>query len=553
MAAKAKEQNATYLIKKHGRARVLQIFYYFIGLPVFCFLVFYGSIPFMGKAEFAKTQYFGLLVALAVWVVLIIINILAALICKKKFVGRALIMVIFTLVIMIGGSVFFDFWMDKKIKGYREEYVRTVYDLNEKNEDGEYVNAIYHDGQLIYTADKDEDGNLVNIRYFSTIYKDLAIPTYARQASYYVPWSSGKKGFTVEFDEMVKRFMRVYNVGWTSNVKGSVNTDGVKYGAALEREDPDGNTYLEYWFGEKGNVYKPNGLYADGYIFSVEVANNILIRSTEIKNYYKAQGEDVEVLYKAALQEAQNSAEYQKELADHEDYYTTLAKYSITEDRLDDLISSLGASIADEGTIVGSLKTVLSLAGDALGSALGLADDQLNSIKDLLDNSVFRNLNLDQVVTIASSFAPSITKEALINLVAGFSNYQPSDVKPAMYFIKDPILREYAYAKYYGEVHGANIGSILLYDETDDSARIGCVTLSSKGYVASESAFSLNDSYVLKIQSKYIPMYYPIFAVRRYALLMGGIVAFLFVAMYHAKMRAFVTRKKLEFLAGGDK
>ncbi|MCR4662083.1 MAG: hypothetical protein K5765_08835 [Clostridia bacterium] len=545
----SKKETATYLIKKHGRARVLQIFYYTLGLPLFCLLVYIGSVSFIGRDAFASTQYYGLLAALAIWAVLIIVNLIAALICRRQFIGRAVIMVIFTLIVMIGGSVFFDVWMEKKINGYRDEYARLVYEIDEEE-------PIYHDGQLMYLQvenGQDEEGNpIYQKEYLNTIYKDIDIPTYKKQIANYVPWSS-VSGYTKKFNNTVDTFSRIYNVSWESSVKGKENTDGTPYVYALERtvydeEAGEDVTYQESWFGETGKVYKQNGLYGDGYIFSVKVANNILIRYNEIQREYKRQGKDVDALTDAALVAASTSSEYINYKSSDEYVAAqnagTLDKYCITTSRLNDIIHALGIGIKDELIPLlqsSSIQKVLSMVGYS---------DLVNGI---IEDVPWTNLTVSGLINVIKGIAGesfSFTEADILNLIGGYSNYEVSTVLPVMYFIKDETLREYAYARYYAKVHGANIGSILVAEK---GGKIGCVTLSSSGYDADQFAFTLNQSYLLKVQSEYIPTFYPFFATRRYALIMGGIVAFLFVAMYHAKMRSYITRKKLEFLAGGTR
>ena len=355
----------------------------------------------------------------------------------------------------------------------------------------------------------------------------------------YIPWTS-KSGLADEFSGAVSEMCRVYNIGYTSEVKGSVNTDGSKYGKARTVTDADGNEVLEYWFGEKGDVYKENGLYADGYIFSVPVALEILITYYETQNYYAEQGKDADALLDAALIKASASSEYKayKRTDEYKEAYegknAKVASYKITEERLDAMVKALGQGLYDTGLH----STVNTIARFAAG--ITLSDKQ------------YKNLSVDELLSIAKGLGIDLDKESVMEVLAPFSNYEYSNVLPVMNFIEDETLRTYAYAKYFGETHGANVGSALIPSVKKDATgkkeygKIGHITMSTSGLSYEENAFTLEESYLLRAQCGYAPTMFPLFAARRYAYIFAGIIALMYALFYYAKMKVYCKGKKIE-------
>jgi hypothetical protein len=160
------------------------------------------------------------------------------------------------------------------------------------------------------------------------------------------------------------------------------------------------------------------------------------------------------------------------------------------------------------------------------------------TVKELLSQLDFVKLN-----TAASSFGLDLTEYKTIfdnglttqfienlvyelSLTSNLFFYQSPTVKPVFDFIKDETLKSYAYAKYYATVHGANVGSVLIGNN------IGGVTFTSSGYPATH-AFSLQELYQLKMDNSYIPRAYPLFAVRRYMYVLGGVMVIMVALYYH--------------------
>lgn len=511
--------NAKKVIAKRDRNRVLGALSYVAGFPLLILFTFIFSIPFISGTGFSGlTKYYGVLVCVAAWLVITLIQIIAAIV-TRNCTARGVIVIVFTLIVMVGGPVYFDIWAAKQVDEARVSYVRDVYGLAE-----------------------DEEVDL------KEKYSDIDIKDYNYQINHYLPWTN-KGSLTGDFNGMVDEFCRVYNVGYGSSVKGSVNTDGSKYGKALERTNADGEAYNEYWFGEKGEVYKENGLYADGYIFSLPVANEILITYYETQAQYKAEKKDADKELEKALKAAKNGSAW-REYTRSDEYKAaygeggTADSYMITEGRLSEILKTLGVQIVDNKVLEG-------LPTNLLGFNLAkIVDDALKGMG--LTQNDLKNLSLDKVLGLVKGLGLDVSKDDIMALLAGYSNYEVSNVKPLMYFIEDETLRTYAYAKYFGQTHGANIGSVLIPTVTTDAdgvttyGNVGKITMSASGLNYKENAFELNECYKLKALNSYAPKLYPLFAARRYAYIFAGIISLMYAIFYYSQMKVKLLGKKLE-------
>lgn len=531
--------DAKKLIKQCGRNRFLQTLAYLASFPLLIICVFVGSVSFMGEGAFGDTQYYGVIVCALAWLVVTLFQIIVAIITKNH-AARAVIVVIVTLIIMAGGAFVFDMWAEGKVDDARIAYVRDVNGLDDE------VEVKVDAKGYSYVVGEGEEAE--------TITGTLSIKNYANQINSYVPWTK-KTGLVDDYNKLVDEFCRVYNVGFTSSVKGSVNTDGTKFGDALVRVNDEGEDVTEYWFGEEGAVYKQNGLYADGYIFSMPVAMEILATYYETQELYAADGKNADVELEKALDEVAKSTKW-KNYMKTEEYQKaygvggTADSYMITLPRLDKIVRVLGNGLYEQGIYSLVFEGVI---GGLVGGLLGDVEINENMIK---------NLTLEQVITLVQGFGLEFTEEDIMGLLADFSSYQVSDVLPKMYFIEDETLRAYAYAKYYGETHGANIGSVLIPSVTTDESgnvsygNIGLITMNDSGVSYEENAFSLDEIYLLRAQNSYVPTLYPLFAARRYAYIFAGIIALMMVLFYYAQMKVYVRGKRLQktsILQGGTK
>ncbi len=557
--------DAKKVIRKRDRNRVLKALSYVCAFPLLILLVFIGSIPFMNGPGFEATKYYGVIVCVAAWLVVIVFQIIAAVVTKNS-TARGVIVIIVSLIVMVGGSVFFDIWAEGKVNDARDGYVRARYGIGDETEltylknqsnkdiltfeDDAYVRKTFglkDDVEISYDKDAygvvyasfSKDGKTTTRKPVSI---EVDMKNYSYQINHYVTWTD-KDSLTDDYNATITEFCRVYNVDFASEVKGAVNTDGSSYGKTVQTTlDKDGNEVPEYWFGEKADVYKENGLYADGYIFSVPVATEILITYYETQNLYKAMGKDADEELDKALEKAAASSEW-KSYKNSEEYVAAYGKngkassYMITLERLDKIASALGKGLYDEGVY------------DILTNPL---------IKNFFDiteygitESTIKNLSVENVLALLNSFGLSVDADGIMSLLEPFSNYEYSNVKPLMYFIEDDALRTYAYAKYFGEVHGANIGSVLIPSKTVDGTttaygNVGHITMTSSGVSYEENAFTLDECYLLRAYNGYVPTLYPLFAARRYAYIFAGIIALMYAIYYYAQFKVKLIGKKLE-------
>lgn len=475
--------NLKTLRKKQNRYRVLKTISYLLGLPLFVVVVFVASIPFMNADAFGETKYYGLIIAAGIWLVSIVLQIIISLI-TKSFTARTLFMVIVTLIFTVGGSIFCDYYLNGKIEEINEN---EVYASHEVELDG--------------------------IRY---------------QAGWVITWTGNKASLTDEYVGEIGKFCSIYNINYKSQLYGGTDDDGNDI-------NPDGSivTYVK----EDDAYYSPNGLYADGYVFGVKQALKVIIDYNQSKfdiEHDEVKGEDGEISYKKngkdadeelekALQKVENSSEW-KSYKNSPEYVAaygkdgTAYKFMLNEDRLVALISKLSTALGKTNILDNSLiKSAL--------EGFGI------SVSDL------KNLTLDKVVDIVNGlglFDDPISKDTILELLHNFSYYQAPTVKPKFAFIEDDTIRTYAYANYYGTVHGANVASVLIAKTDKDG--LGHVVMGDNGYPAS-FAYSLEDAYKLQAQDSFAHTYYPILVARRFAIVFAGISAAMFALFYYFKRK----------------
>ena len=205
--------NISKLRKKHNRYRCLKTISYLLGFPLFVLLVLIGSMALFEGDAYSDTKWYGVLVAVAVWAVSIILQIVISII-TKSYNGRTLFMLIITLVFMVGGSIFFDFYATKKIDEVAAEYEKY----------------------------------------------GVEVDSYKYQTGWVITWTS-RDGLANQFVDDVNRFCEIYNIEYKSSNFGKVNGDGsnITY-------DKEADAY-----------YSENGLFADGYIFGFKQAVQVLI------------------------------------------------------------------------------------------------------------------------------------------------------------------------------------------------------------------------------------------------------------------------------------
>lgn len=484
------------LRRKQNRYRGLKTISYLLSYPLFLLLVFIGSIALFEGDVFANTRLNGVLVAVVVWAVAIVLQMVISLI-TKSYNGRTIMMIVVTLVMMIGGSVIFDVIATKKIDEIAKDYEK--YGVEVKN--------------------------------------------YKYQTGWVITWTD-RDSLTNKLVDDVNKFCLVYNIKYESSCYG-------------EEKNPDGSkvTYNK----EEDAYYSPNGMYADGYVFGFKQAVKVLLDYHEskfaIENEYvppveKSDGTVIEGYYKKvkdadeelqkALRAVENSAEW-RQYKNSEEFQAaygengTANKFRMTEKKLNDLVASLQKGIEKS-------KLVDTLRGLPFGLG-GMIEDLIKKVG--LSFADVESITLDKVITLLNSDALSgllqglglegpVTVDTLLNLVENYYSYQSPTTRPKFDFIEDDNLRKYAYANYYATVHGANVGSVLV-SKTEDG-NIGQVTMNDGGYPNS-FAYSQTELYDLQAREKVANSYYPYMIARRYALICSGISALMMVLMYYFKRR----------------
>ena len=495
--------DAKKALRRHNLFRTLKAVAYLLGYPLF-FLLLLQSAYAMGLG----TKGLATEILVVSWAVVTAIQILVTII-TRSYSARAVSVIIVTVILLLGFSVVFDMRAESKLTAAAESYTRDYYRLEKEDKvnltvknDEIYAEVTYSNGE--------KETYLTPIK------------SYNEHLSEFKPWSGGY-GFSKERGGLQGGLISTYNINGSGG--GNKNTDGSKGGAApsINGNDP------EYWFGEKGGVYNPNGLYADSYIFGVEQTIQILLTIYRTQDDYKEQGLDADEALAAAYAEVEASPEWieYKSSAEYQEAYGTdgyAYNYMFTEERLNDFLMSLGSGLSE----VSLVKTLLSL-GILPITAEQLAGLDLQGAADLVDG-----LGLD-LTTIASGMGVVVpegtpTKDILVKLVQKFYYYQVPTILPSMYFIKDETLRTYAYAKYYAEIHGAN-NACVLYTEDQENGHIGCITMSDSGAPAS-AAYSAEELCAIRAYNSYTGNFFPMLLFRRYAMFFAGFTALAYLLSY---------------------
>ncbi len=445
------------LKRKYSFYRILKTISYLMGFPLLVLMVLICSFPIAGGVAFGKSGWYGVLAVVVIWAATTLFQIGFSLIVKGQKARIAFILAI-SMVLVIGGAVGFDIYASKKIADVQEDYKQY----------------------------------------------DVDIKDYNYQINWFSPLTSDKKGLAEKFNGRVSNFIDTYNIKFKSKNYGDVNTD---LSEIVYNEEDDA-------------YYSQNGMLADGYIFGIKKAMDILITYNEFQAYCKANDKDADEELAAAITALETNANSDwnkyKLTADYKAAYGENGeayKYMLTIDRLDKILSALGRELQPG---MSGVQTLLDLLGKAEYSAL------LNEIN--------QDLSVDKIVAIINGlglFEDPITADYLMGMLKGLSFYQSPKAKPIFEFINDERLREYGYAEYYGTVHGAKVASVLISD-----TQIGEVTMDMKGLPA-EYGYSLDQLYQLRADLEYIPTLYPLMAARRYLYMFAGIIGLSIVLAFH--------------------
>ena len=476
--------------------RVLQVVFYALGFPLFVHMVMLTARPV--QESYLATDmgaYLAIIIAAVMWVVVILAQLLFRAICRKNRIARAVWVALIATVITIAPIAYSDFMVKGEYEALVDKYVEEV-GLSEND---------------FYSYEK-----------LQTKYQEVAELT----------------------NKDIEKYIEVFNLapGALEGKNYGVNGDGSKY----------------YYDEEAQAYYSPNGMFSDGYLFSLKQAIAVQKAYYENKFEFEAQGKNIDEELAKAVYELENnlSSDWNKyrngasessfkmegfeyinspdeyQLAyNPEDGYAN--KFYITDARLSAIASVVGGKLgSSEGVqnLLGLLPTLLPAFG------LDVSIDT-EAIQDLLTE----DLTVDQLIKFINDLGlgktlaellgtggDTLQKEDLLNLLKGYSNYQSPSTYPVFYFIEDEGLREYAYANYYATVHGAKVGAVLVGEN------VGLMNLDNMSGTKNPytGAGLLKTFKVWDAQTELINEFYPIFAVRAISIKMSAAIVFCLLAAY---------------------
>jgi|GEM_PF-5721838 len=535
------------LKRKQTMFSVLRAVAYFAGFPLLLLVVLLGSTQFRHSAPFLDSWYMGLVICAIPWLLTAILQIVFGAFVKNQNL-KTIVIVLVTVAVMVGSAGIIDIYGASVIKKEQEKY-----------SSGKYASS------------------------------ELEINDYYKQVNWYVTLTD-KESYTDEFMKVYDRFISVYNLK-TKGGKGSSRSD----------KNTDGSPAVKGT--EKGlgleNVYvSPNGLLSDGWIFSVKNAIDIISIYDETIQKAEAAGIDLEEKYDSIINTVKNGDEYQAYMATDEYKAAygedgTAYHYMIGEDKLNRMVPVIAKYLA---VIITDVANIMPVTASLINNLIDF--DALNGIKNLDDLVTFANntivvvANNSMVKGILDSLAPGsnplldpttdsgyleLDKQFILDLAADFTYYVSPQARPIFDFIAETTttdgegnkvpacdivdgegnvvltaaeVQRFAYARYYGQKHGANIGSVLIPTKTENAdgtvtySNIGQITMNTSGYPA-EFAFSLKELYTLDAGLDYIPQLYPILVPRRYLYVFAGICALCMMLFYQFLRREEETRDEM--------
>lgn len=511
----------TKLRKKHNRYRCLKTVSYLLGFPLFIVLVLIGSMCLFKWDAYSEIRWYGVIVCAAMWLVSVVLQIFISLV-TKSYNARTMFMLIVSVLLVLGGSVFCDIYVAQKYDEIAEEYEQYGVELN----------------------------------------------TYKYESGWVDTWTASKSGTAELYGEDVADFCRIYNIGYKSKNYGDYNGNKIDDIAAFkeaggQKADMQDSDYVlsRITYNEEDDAYYSiNGLYADGYVFGYKQALEVLINYNQAKYdiehdkiettdedgnvvvTYKENGKDADTELTKALKALDSNSEWiaYKNSAEYKEVYGNGGKaytYMLNIERLDKILGALGS-----GVINSSIITSLEGFGLDIDSYLALVGLSKSDVKNLsvdkileIVNGLLEGLSADSsVVELLAGFGidatKPITEDELLDVLANFSYYQYPTLTPKFMFIEDETLRTFALANYYATVHGANVGSVLIGEN------IGHVTMSTSGYSAEKYGYSLTELYTLKARGE-MARYYPFMLAKRYGYICAGIIAIMTISYYLNKRK----------------
>jgi len=483
--------------RKINVLRVLQVVFYALGFPLFIHMVMLTNKPVQESyLATGLNGYMAIIIAAIIWVVVILVQLLFRAICRKNRMARAVWVALFATVLTLAPILYCDFVLKGQYDAMVDKYV--------------------------------EETSLTEGHFYN--YEKIITPYNFKQE-------------LEKTNKNIESYAKVFNLNLDV-------MEGKNYG-------PNGDG-SEYIFNEEEQAYySPNGMFADGYLFSFKQA--IAVQRAYYKNQlaYAAEGKDIEVELAKALVELETNAssdwnkykngasessfkmegfEYINSPEEYEEAYGEdgyAKKFYVTDDRLDAIASLIGGTLGNSKEVknlINMLPTLLSMFGLEV-------DIDLDAIQAIMNE----DLTVDQLIgfindlglgkTLAGLIGTggdTITKADLMGLLEGYSNYQSPSTYPIFYFLEDEGLREFAYANYYGKIHGGKVGAVLVGEN------VGLMNLDNmagtKNPYSAQGLLTMFDQW--DAQAELIETFYPMVMVRTIALKMSASIVFCLLAAY---------------------
>ncbi len=361
------------LKRKYNRYRSLKTISYLLGFPLLIVFALIESGVFKDAPGFGKTWYYGVGLILALWLVMSVLQGIFAIICKNKN-GRAMFALVLVVVLCMGTVIAFDLVIGVKA-------IDDAVKQNEKLQEDmklKYAEAL---GEESYADLTEKEQEAYDTLYAGTF--EINVPTYKKQLGYFLTVTTGKSSYTDNYNEKIDKMCEIYNISYDGSVSGGVNTDG-----------------SEYKFDEKTNTYvSENGMLADGYIFSVDKAIDILLTIYETRQYYTWMGEDADEALADALADAKSSYNSYRNGLSEEDYAEGTRPpedLNITVDKINGILSAI---LEQAGALLDSLSFAFTLPEEIA--------DFLESDPDLEAVIAFVSYMLD-IVPSVNSLDPTV-------------------------------------------------------------------------------------------------------------------------------------------------
>ncbi len=493
--------------------RILKVLFYVVGLPLLVYLVkeaaeSYPTTSYLVGNGQLLVQY----IAIAL-VAIFAIQILLALVLKSKK-AKAIIVSILALSVTIAPIAYSEIIVKDQYNTVRDEIIETY-----GTDIGSWEKQIY---------------------------------SFESNANNYVA--------------SVEEFCDYFYIDYTGKSYGK-NTDGSEVTTVTEGTS---TVYLS-----------ANGMYADGYVFGYEQAREIMETYYGVATAYAEQGLDVEDVLAEELESLYSvgSDYYYYCIGKSDDYISsadewelaygengTAVGYSLIDigydgvysyEKLDEILGVLGTAISeskDLNTLLGIVGTLL----PTLAGLLGLDEEIVDLISGIDLQALLANpdLCIADVEPLLAMFGLDLV--TLFDLLYQYSNYQSPTTYSVYHFIEDDDLQAYAFAKYYGLIHGSKVGSVLVsaFTVNEDgtltlSNNVGEVSFDSSGneplsWEKLQATFEAQDIYAM-----YVADIFPYLVARNYFYIFSGIVALGIIFSYYCAEKEKYYNDKLVAKKGG--